>query len=113
MVAAKWYGLSVDDIDWSSPADMEPYLKMHKEELKEKDYLAWLSNQYTLAAGWVVIEHCCVGRKAREEYIIEAILQEAEKNKPISEKEKQREVDMFFVKENARRVNWKRNHRTE
>ena len=113
MVAAKWYGLSVDDIDWSSPADMEPYLKMHKEELKEKDYLAWLSNQYTLSAVLVVIEHCFAGRKARSEYIKEPILQTAEKNKPLSEKEKQREVDMFFAKENARRVNWKRNHRIE
>ncbi len=110
MVVTKWYGLSIDDIDWSSPADMEPYLKMHKEELKEKDYLAWLSNQYTLSAVLVVIEHCFVGRKARSEYIKEPILQTAEKNKPLSEKEKQREVDMFFAKENARRVNWKRNH---
>lgn len=93
MVAAKWYGLSVDDIDWSSPADMEPYLKMHKEELKEKDYLAWLSNQYTLSAVLVVIEHCFAGRKARSEYIKEPFLAKAFENDGLTPKEiEEREI---------------------
>ena len=33
----KGYGFSVNDIDWSSPADLEPYTKTQKMELKEND----------------------------------------------------------------------------
>lgn len=99
--------MSVEDIDWSCPADMEPYLKAHEEELKEKDYFAWLSNQYTLSAVSVAVEHCLAGRKAHSEYIKEPILKTAEKNKPLTEDEKQKEVDLFFARENARRINWK------
>lgn len=101
--------MSIDDIDWSCPADMKPYLKAHEEELKEKDYLAWLFNQYTLSAVSVAVEHCFAGRKAHSEYIKEPILQTKEKNKPLTEDEKQKEVDLFFARENARRVNWRRN----
>lgn len=111
MVATKWYGLSVDDIDWSSPADMKPYLKMHKEELKEKDYLAWLSNQYTLSAVLVVIEHCFVGRKAKSNYIKKPILQELEEqNKPLTEEEIQRQRELFVAKLQAMKTNFELNH---
>lgn len=81
MVATKGYGLSVDDIDWSCPADMEPYLKAHKEELKEKDYLAWIQGQYTLSAVSVAVEHCLAGRKAKSKYIKKPLLQELERKK--------------------------------
>lgn len=50
MLATKEYGLSVDDIDWSSPADMEPYLKAHKLERNEKDVLQWQLGKYVAAA---------------------------------------------------------------
>lgn len=111
MVATKWYGLSVDDIDWSSPADMEPYLKMHKEELKEKDYLAWLQGQYTLSAVSVAVEHCLAGRKAKSKYIKKPLLQEMEeRNKPITEEEIQRQRELFVAKLQAMKTNFELNH---
>lgn len=87
MIATKGYGLSVDDIDWSCPADMEPYLKAHKEELKERDYLAWLSNQYTLSAVSVAVEHCLAWKKARLEYIKEPILSKAFENDGLTDEQ--------------------------
>lgn len=111
MVATKWYGLSVDDIDWSSPADMEPYLKAHKEELKEKDYLAWLSNQYTLSSVSVAVEHCLAGRKAKSKYIKKPLLQELEEqNKSLTEEEIQRQRELFVAKLQAMKTNFELNH---
>lgn len=78
MVAAKGYGLTPENIDWSSPADMEPYIKAHNAELKEKDRVAWLSNQYTLSAVLVAIERNLAGRKAKSKYIEKPILEFAE-----------------------------------
>lgn len=50
MLATKGYGLSVDDIDWSSPADMEPYLRAYKVQKNEQDLLQWQMGQYMAAA---------------------------------------------------------------
>lgn len=50
MIATKGYGFTPDMIDWSSPADMEPYMKSHEIELKERDYMAWLQGQYFASA---------------------------------------------------------------
>lgn len=111
MLATKGYGLSVDDIDWSSPADMEPYLKAHKEELKEKDYLAWLSNQYTLSAVLVAVEHCLVGRKAKSKYIKKPLLKELEEqNEPMTEEEIQRQRELFVAKLQAMKTNFELNN---
>lgn len=111
MIATKGYGLSVDDIDWSSPADMKPYLKMHKEELKEKDYLAWIQGQYTLSAVSVAVEHCLAGRKAKSNYIKKPLLKELEEqNKPLTEEEIQRKRELFVAKLQAMKTNFELNH---
>lgn len=50
MLATKGYGLSVDDIDWSCPADMEPYLKAYRIKKNEQDTFQWQLGQYMAAA---------------------------------------------------------------
>lgn len=50
MVATKGYGLSVEDIDMSSPADMKPYLQAHQIKRNEQDILNWQLGQYVAAA---------------------------------------------------------------
>lgn len=111
MIATKGYGLSVEDIDWSCPADMEPYLKAHKEELKEKDYMAWLQGQYTLSAVSVAVEHCFAGRKAKSKYIKKPFLQELEEqNKSLTEEEIQRQRELFVAKLKAMKTNFELNH---
>lgn len=111
MIATKGYGLSVDDIDWSCPTDMEPYLRAHKEELKEKDYLAWLSNQYTLSAVSVAVERCLDGKKAKSEYIKEPILPKVFENEGLTEQEiQEKKIKKAILIENqyiARAINSK------
>lgn len=107
MVATKGYGLSIDDIDWSSPADMKPYVKAHREELKEKDYLAWISNQYTMSAVMVAVEHNLAGRKAKSKYIKEPIMSQIEsQGGQLSEKDMQKKRELFVARLQAMKANW-------
>lgn len=111
MIATKGYGFTPDMIDWSSPADMKPYLKAHNEELKEKDYLAWIQGQYTLSAVSVAVEHCLAGRKAKSKYIKKPLLQELEEqNGPMTEEEIQRQRELFVAKLQAMKTNFELNH---
>lgn len=50
MLATKGYRITLTDIDWSSPSDMEPYLKAYKLEKNERDTLQWQMGQYMAAA---------------------------------------------------------------
>lgn len=100
----------MEDIDWSCPADLEPYAKAHNLALQEQDSMVYaFCGGYVLSAVAVAVERCLAGRKANLKYIEKPILQELEeKNRPMTEDEKQKAVDLFFSKENARRVNWNR-----
>ena len=112
-MVTKGYGFSVEDIDWSSPADLEPYAKAHKKEILENDSLfhAWLGS-YCLSAVSVAVEHCLAGRKAKSKYIKEPILQQIEiKNKPMSEDELKRQRELFVAKLEVMKANFELNHK--
>ena len=71
-MVTKGYGFTVEDIDWSSPSDLEPYGKAHKLEITEKDSIFHaVCGSYVLSAVSVAIEHCLSGQKAKSEYIKE------------------------------------------
>lgn len=108
----KGYGFTVDDIDQSCFADLEPYEKAYKQEMIEQDSLqhVWWGN-YGLSAVSVAVEHCLAGSKAQSEYTKKPIFDALEQNRELTEEEKQREVDRFFKQEDARLMNWKRNKR--
>ena len=77
-MVTKGYGFTVEDIDWSSPADLEPYGKAHKLEITEKDSIFHaVCGNYVLSAVSVAIEHCLNGQKAKSEYIKEPIMKNA------------------------------------
>ncbi len=76
----KGYGLTLHDIDWSCPTDLEPYEKARKLELVENDGIIHAAcGSYVLSAVSVAVEHCLAGRKARSKYIENPIMQELEK----------------------------------
>lgn len=91
--------MSVDDIDWSCPTDMEPYLKAHEEELKEKDFLAWIQGQYFASALDSTVCNAVLWRKKGskphkyiEKPILENINKEQTENNNQDELQKQREL---------------------
>ena len=61
-MVTKGYGFTVDDIDWSSPADLKPYEKAHKLEMTEQDNLMYMwFGSYALSAVSVAVEHNLAG----------------------------------------------------
>lgn len=94
-----------------NPRIIKLHAKGHEKKIKEQDYLAWLFNQYVLSATTVAVERCLAGNKAKSKYVEKPFMTMAEENKPLTEEEKQKQVDLFFARENARRVNWKRKYK--
>lgn len=85
----------------------------YKRRIEQQDYMNWLNGQYTMSALTVAISNC-FSKNSNLKYIEKPIMQMvSEQNRPLTEEEKQLEVDRFFAQEKARRVNWKRNHKKE
>lgn len=97
-----------------NPHRVNIHAEANKIRNKMIDERVWaFCGNYIMSAVYVAVERCLAGRKSKSEYIARPILQRIEdKAKPntLSEEEKQRQVDLFFAKEKARRVNWRRNH---
>lgn len=113
-MVTKGYGFTVDDIDWSCPADLEPYEKAYKLQREQQDIQMYTMGIYNNIAFDVVMANFSAalsGKKQSAEYIKKPISELQKENKPLTEEEKQRQVDLFFARENARRANWKRHHK--
>lgn len=107
-------------VSWQEFWGMNPHIiklliKGHEEKIKEQDYMAWLSNQYTLSAVSVAVEHCLAGRKAKSKYIEKPIMQEIEEkqqeNKPLTEEEKKRQTEQLFLRLRIMGANFNLNHK--
>ena len=80
-MVTKGYGITVDDIDNSCPADLEPYAKAYKLAEKYEDTKMWVyCGNYILNAVAVAIENNLAGKKSKLKYMNKSILQEVEEN---------------------------------
>lgn len=111
----KGYGFSIDDIDWSCPADLKPYAKAYELEQKKIDENNWFLGQYFAHALNSTVCNAFLWRSKSDapgKYPERPFLYDAKESRgELSEEEKQREVDLFFAQEKARRINWKRTHK--
>lgn len=100
-MVTKGYGFSINDIDNSCPADLEPYAKAHDMERKENDKLAWMyCGNYIISAISVAIDHCLNGKKAKSEYIKESLLNDYEENDGLTQEEIDRkEIEKMLIAE--------------
>lgn len=86
-----------------NPHIIKLHIKGQEEKIKHTDYINWLNGIYTQRAVCVAVEHCLAGNKAKSEYIEKPILQEMEEKRQIevgelSEEEKKRQTEQFFMK---------------
>lgn len=100
---------------WSmNPRIIKVIAKGYKEKIKEQDYLAWISNQYTLSAVSVAVEHCLAGRKAHSKYIEKPIMQEQkesyEENSLLTDKDKKKQTEKLFMQLRIMGANFNLNH---
>lgn len=105
--------MTVHDIDWSCPSDLEPYARAHELELQENDRMMHaMCGNYILSAVSVAIEHCLAGRKAKSKYINKPILEHMkEQRKELSEEELQRQRELFVAKLEVMKANFELNHK--
>ena len=105
---------------WEAFWGMNPHIikllaKGHEEKIKEQDYLAWISNQYTLSAVSVAVEHCLAGRKAKSKYIEEPILynigNSTKESTPMTDEEKKQQTEQLFMKLRIMGTNFNMNHK--
>lgn len=105
-MVTKGYNFTVDDIDWSCPADLEPYAKAYNLEQKNTDNMAWLWwGNYGLSAVFVAVEHCLAGKKAMSKYVENPILQKAQ-SQCMTEEELQKQREAFVANLQAMKANF-------
>lgn len=99
LFVTKGYNFTVNDIDWSCPADLQPYADAHREEFAEKDRIAWMNGMYMRAAIMSSIGNAFLdkGQKANE-YPEEPMMAE-EKNTPKYDKN----GDMILTEEEKKK----------
>lgn len=103
-MVTKGYGFTIDDIDWSCPADLEPYAKAHDLELREADSLMHEMGLYNKLAFEVIMSHFSAGlagKKSDAKYIEKPLISkmEEEKEKQSTNKESNEEIAVFEMKQ--------------
>ena len=86
--------------------------KGHENKIKEIDSLAWLFGRYVHSAVGTAVEHCLAGRKAQSKYIEQPLLMQTELGKKeeaeqITEAEKQKQVELLFMRLQVQAHNFK------
>lgn len=106
----KGYNFSVEDINKSCPADLEPYGKAYVLKQKESDEKMWTLGMYFQSAFSTTLEHA-FSKNAKSEYVKEPFTKTLERNRTgLTEEEKMRELEKFEAEQRAMRANWRRKH---
>lgn len=94
--------------------------KGHEEKIREKDYLAWLFNQYTLSAVLCAVDRCLNGNKAKTKYVENPVLKDffgdnknstVDKQSDLTDEEKQNETEKLFMQLRIMGANFNLNHK--
>lgn len=103
-MVTKGYGFTIDDIDWSNPASLEPYAKAYELKMQVQDGQLWRMGLYVQSAVGTVLEHCFAGKKAKSKYIEKPLLEESKTSK---EDDIQRQREKFVAGLMAMEANFK------
>lgn len=107
-MVTKGYGLTIDDIDWSCPAELEPYNKAHVMEQRECDEQLWSMGIYVESAVRTAIDRSFNGKKATTKYIKEPILQTLGEDDGLTQEElDERELKKMILYEEQWAINAK------
>lgn len=114
-MVTKGYGLTLHDIDWSCPSDLQLYAKVHSMERKEKDTLvhAWIGS-YGINAIMVSLDRVMNGRKAKLKYTEETLLSKIEEeNRPLTQEEIERQRAIFVEQLKLKKANFDLHHKNK
>ena len=114
-MVTKGYGLSLHDIDWSCPSELEPYAKAHSMERKEKESLvqAWVGS-YGINAFVVALDKVMNGRKSTAKYTETTLIAKAEEeNRPLTQEEIERQRAIFVEQLIMKKANFDLHHKNK
>lgn len=99
----------MDNIDWSCPADLEPYAKAYRMQLQQQDSQLHIMGMYVLSAVSVAIERN-FSKRAKGKYIEKPLLHEIDhKNGTMTENEIQKQRELFVARLEAKGANFRIN----
>lgn len=104
--------VSYDTFWHLNPKKLKPFYTAYKRKKEETDALihSWVGN-YGISALIVSISRC-FSKKSSAKYIKKPLFSNMiERKIKLTEYEKQKQVDLFFATEEARRVNWRKHHK--
>ncbi len=104
----KGYGLSVEDINGSSPSDLSPYTRAYKLALQEKDSYVWaVYGTYGKGALSSVLDSAFNGRKANSKYPEKPLMDsEVTSETPDTEDERQKLLDEWVRQRKIDKMNF-------
>lgn len=80
-------GVTWEEFWKMNPRIIKLLIKGHQEKIKEKDYLAWMFNQYTLSAVVTGVDIALRGKESKAKYIEEPKLQKAIEDMNLTQEE--------------------------
>lgn len=89
----------------SSPVEIEYYIDAYNLKRERDDEYAWIMGMYIESAVFTAVEHTLAGRKASSKYVEKPLFKENSNNK-LSEKELQKQREMFVAKLNLMKANF-------
>lgn len=101
--------MTIHEINWSCPADLEPYQRAHEKEVEEKDTLNWQLGQYFAYALDSTVCNAIFWRKKGEKshsYIREPFSCVEKSGKETTEEEMQRQRELFVAKLEVMKANF-------
>ena len=119
-MVTKEYGFTVDDIDWSCPADLEPYAKAYELQIKQQDEQMYLMGIYIISALDSTVCNSFLWRKKEEKahkYMEKPIMYEyanGHKNKnegELSDEERKEQTEKLFMQLRIMGANFNINHK--
>lgn len=97
-------GLSYKEFMHSTPKVLKAYDKAYMKKIETLDSLAWqFCGNYVLSAVAVAVEHCLAGRKAKSEYVKEAMLKDCTLT---DEEKRKKQLDEFVKKLETMQANF-------
>lgn len=115
-MVTKERGITIQEINWSCPADLEPYNLAHEKEIEEKDALNWQLGQYFAYALDSTVCNAILWRRKGEKahpYISEPFSYAQKESESESEQELQRQRELFMTKLQIMKANFDINKERE
>lgn len=106
-------GLTKEQFYSCTMRQLNAYIEANKMKLVEKDLFDYRQGQYFLSALQTALDGAFNGKKAKTTYIDKPFLSDIqdsiiskEKDRPLTEEEKQRQIDLFVLKRQIAKKNY-------